>query len=100
MSWLFQPLYSRSSRSVRRRCSKMDPPSAAVTYHAGFEIVCLAAMGACASEFISWVLIYRKQEYQRLSASIEKAVRHTACTLACLELCCAPTRHRYRWDLS
>jgi len=57
-------------------------------------------MGACASEFISWVLIYRKQEYQRLSASIEKAVRHTACTLACLELCCAPTRHRYRWDLS
>ena len=42
---------------------------------AGFEIVGLAALGAAASEFISWLLIYRKQEYQRLSASIEKAVR-------------------------
>lgn len=42
---------------------------------AGFEIVGLAALGAAASEFISWSLIYRKQEYQRLSASIEKAVR-------------------------
>ena len=71
----------------------MDPASAAGASFAGFEIVGLAALGAAASEFISWLLIYRKQEYQRLSASIEKAVRHAACTLACRELCRTPTRH-------
>ena len=41
----------------------------------GFEIVGLAALGAATSEFISWLLIYRKEEYQRLSASIANAVR-------------------------
>mmetsp|Transcript_2492 Transcript_2492/g.4838 ORF Transcript_2492/g.4838 Transcript_2492/m.4838 type:complete len:191 (-) Transcript_2492:289-861(-) len=43
------------------------------SYHGAFEILGLAALGAAASEFISWLLIYRKHEYQRLSASIEKA---------------------------
>ena len=46
--------------------TQMDP---------GFEIVGLAALGAATSEFISWLLIYRKEEYQRLSASIANAVR-------------------------
>ena len=66
-------LAPRTRVGLQRNASQMDIQCAA-----GFEIVGLAALGAAASEFISWLLIYRKQEYQRLSASIEKAVcRHT-----------------------
>lgn len=56
------------ARTPARRTAhtQMDP---------GFEIVGLAALGAATSEFISWLLIYRKEEYQRLSASIANAVR-------------------------
>ena len=62
-------LLQRARRVGLARATQMDQS------FAGFEIVGLAALGAAASEFISWLLIYRKQEYQRLSASIEKAVR-------------------------
>ena len=66
-------LAPRTRVGLQRNASQMD-----IQCTAGFEIVGLAALGAAASEFISWLLIYRKQEYQRLSASIEKAVcRHT-----------------------
>ena len=61
-----------SARAHTRRATRRDKMDQSF---AGFEIVGLAALGAAASEFISWSLIYRKQEYQRLSASIEKAVR-------------------------
>ena len=68
----------------------------------GFEVVGLAALGAAASEFISWLLIYRKQEYQRLSASIANAVRlRPACTVprtqrhdaGALKPCSTPVAH-------
>ena len=69
----FWSLAPRTRVGLQRNASQMD-----IQCTAGFEIVGLAALGAAASEFISWLLIYRKQEYQRLSASIEKAVcRHT-----------------------
>ena len=67
----------RTHAACRSAHTQMDP---------GFEIVGLAALGAATSEFISWLLIYRKEEYQRLSASIANAVR----LLPPLVLCRAP----------
>ena len=53
----------------------MAEPSSEPAYHEAFEILAFAVAGAALSELISYVLMYRKPEYQRLTASIEKAVR-------------------------
>ena len=49
--------------------------SAGFTYIDSLEILGIAALGAIASEALSWLLVYRKPDYQRRTASIERATK-------------------------